>query len=118
LVAAPHTSAPHCPDKRLLALLLAFPIGIGRSPTLATIVFDAAIQANHIVGQRTVYGISAEARGRLNAVYMTCIFLCGAVGSSLGSLTYVDGGWWSTALVAAGLGAMILVVFATEYRRA
>ena len=86
--------------------------------TLATIVFDAAIQANHIVCQRTVYGISAEARGRLNAVYMTCIFLCGAVGSSLGSLTYVDGGWWSTALVAAGLGGMILVVFATEPRRA
>jgi predicted MFS family arabinose efflux permease len=84
---------------------------------LATIVFDAAIQANHIVGQRAVYSISAEARSRLNAVYMTCIFLCGAVGSSLGSLTYVGGGWWSTALVAAGLAAAILIVFATEYRR-
>jgi membrane protein YdbS with pleckstrin-like domain len=49
---------------------------------------------------------------------MTCIFLCGAVGSSLGSLTYVDGGWWSTALVAVGLVMVVLVVFATEYRRA
>lgn len=86
--------------------------------TLATVALDAAVQTNHIVGQRVVYSISAEARGRLNAAYMTVIFLCGAAGSALGSLTYFGGGWWLTATVGAALSALILLVFATEYRRA
>lgn len=85
--------------------------------TAITVVFDAAIQTNHIVSQRVVYSISAEARGRLNGVYMTSIFLCGSVGSALGSLTYFGGGWWLTTLVGVGLTVVVLALFLTEYRR-
>ncbi len=85
--------------------------------TAATIVLDAAVQANHIAGQRIVYGLSAEARNRLNAAYMTVIFLCGALGSALGSLTYFNGGWWLTVAVGAAIAVPALVLFATEYRQ-
>lgn len=85
---------------------------------LAAVTLDAATQANQVISQRAVYGLGAEARGRLNAAYMTVVFLCGAAGSVLGSLTYVHGGWWMTALVGSGLTGLVLVVIATEDREA
>jgi predicted MFS family arabinose efflux permease len=86
--------------------------------TAATIVLDAGVQANHIAGQRIVYSLSSEARSRLNAAYMTVVFLCGALGSALGSLTYFSGGWWLTVAVGAGIATLALALFATEYPQA
>jgi predicted MFS family arabinose efflux permease len=86
--------------------------------TGATVVLDAAVQTNHIAGQRIVYSLSAEARSRLNAVYMTMIFICGAAGSGLGSLTYFNGGWWLTVSAGAAIALAALLLFLTEYRHA
>lgn len=83
---------------------------------LAAIILDASVQANQVFGQRMVQSIDPTARGRLNAGYMTVIFLCGGIGSLLGSLTYYYGGWWTTAAVGAGLGLVIFGVFLTEPR--
>ena len=102
----------------LLASGLATAAGAVLVLTAAAVILDAAVQTNHIAGQRIVYSLSAEARSRLNAVYMTCIFLCGAVGSALGSLTYFNGGWWLTVSAGAVIGSFALLIFLTEYRRA
>jgi predicted MFS family arabinose efflux permease len=83
---------------------------------LAAIGLDAAMQTNHIVSQRVIYGIDPEARGRMNAVYMTSIFLAGAVGSFLAGVTYFYGGWTATASTGVGLGLLLLALFATESR--
>lgn len=82
----------------------------------AAIILDAATQANQVFGQRAIQSIDAEARGRLNAAYMTVIFICGAIGSALGSLTYFHGGWNTTAVLGASLALAILMVFMTEKR--
>lgn len=82
----------------------------------AAIILDAATQANQVFGQRAIQSLDAEARGRLNAVYMTVIFICGATGSALGSLTCFHGGWVTTATVGAGLALVMLLVFLTELR--
>ncbi len=81
----------------------------------AAIALDASVQANQIFSQRIVFSLNARARARINAAYMTTMFLCGAFGSVLGSLTYSLGGWWLTSAVAAVLAVLILLVFATEY---
>lgn len=81
---------------------------------VAAISLDAATQANQVISQRVIYGLSVEARGRLNAGYMTVVFLCGAAGSAVGSISYAYGGWWLTTLLGSGLGLCILVVFAAE----
>lgn len=81
---------------------------------LAAIVLDAATQANQVFGQRIIQSIDATARGRLNAVYMTVLFLCGATGSAVGSLIYYHFGWWPTVLTGAVMVAAVLLVFATE----
>jgi predicted MFS family arabinose efflux permease len=80
----------------------------------AAVVLDAATQANHILSQRVIYGLAPEARGRINAAYMTAIFLFGAAGSVVGGLVYADGGWPLTVWVGTGLGLAALLFFATE----
>jgi len=88
-------------------------IGLG----LTAILLDGMAQTNQIMSQRVIYGLSAEMRGRLNAAYMTVMFLMAAIGSTLAALLYVTGGWWETVLVPAGLLVFVLAVFATEFRR-
>ncbi len=85
---------------------------------LVAILLDAAAQTNQVLSQRVIYGLPAEMRGRLNAAYMTVMFLMGALGSALAALLYVTGGWWLAMLVPAGLVIIVLAVYATEYSRA
>jgi predicted MFS family arabinose efflux permease len=83
---------------------------------VAAIALDAATQANQIVNQRAIYGIDPAARGRINAIYMTSIFLAGATGSLVASLAYAAGGWTATSLVGAACGSIVVVFFASEKR--
>ena len=48
---------------------------------------------------------------RLNALYMTSIFVGGAIGSALASPVYERFGWSGTALLAAGLPLLALLAF-------
>ena len=73
------------------------------------IVLDFAVQMNMVLGQREIYALHAASRNRLNALYMTSIFVGGAVGSALASLLYEHGGW---SLVAAVAGAFPIVALA------
>jgi hypothetical protein len=47
-------------------------IGLG-----LTVLLDFAVQMNMVIGQREVYALDPASRGRLNALYMTSIFLGG-----------------------------------------
>ncbi|MEG3146354.1 MFS transporter [Sphingomonas sp. RT2P30] len=80
------------------------------------VLLDAAVQFNQVLSQRVIYGVAPEARGRVNASYMTCMFIGGAAGSTLASLTYAHGGWTTTALSGAALAALALALFVTEGR--
>jgi predicted MFS family arabinose efflux permease len=64
------------------------------------IVLDFAVQMNMVIGQREIYALHAASRNRLNALYMTSIFIGGAIGSALASSLYEHGGWTLTAIVA------------------
>jgi MFS family permease len=83
---------------------------------LAAIFIDSAVQTNQILSQRIIFSLNDQARGRLNAIYMTIVFLLGSAGSALAAATYYYGGWWVTSLAGAGLGLLVLLIFATEPR--
>jgi len=83
-----------------------------------SVVIDAAVQTNQIVSQRIVFSLSAEARGRINAIFMTTVFVGGAIGSVLGTLTYHSGGWTATAIAGGVIGLAALLLYATERRAA
>jgi predicted MFS family arabinose efflux permease len=80
------------------------------------IAIDAATQVNQVLGQHVINSLDAAQRGRLNALYMTGVFLLGAGGSLLATWVYAVGGWWAAALTGSGLAVIALAVFATERR--
>ncbi|MDH1100268.1 MFS transporter, partial [Pseudomonas mosselii] len=88
-------------------------IGLG----LTGVLLDFAVQMNMVIGQREVYALDPASRGRLNALYMTSIFLGGALGSALASGVYAQYGWSGVALLGAGLPAVALGVFLVVSRR-
>jgi predicted MFS family arabinose efflux permease len=80
------------------------------------VLIDAAVQTNHIVSQRILYAGPADTRGRVNAIYMTTLFIGGALGSVLGTVTFHWGGWAATATTGGLMGVLMLLLFATEAR--
>lgn len=60
---------------------------------LSAIGFDLGVQAALIANQTLVYGLEPPARGRLNALLFTSVFIGMATGSALGSAALAEFGW-------------------------
>lgn len=72
------------------------------------LALDLAVQLVHVSNQNAVYSLQPLARSRLNAAYITCYFIGGAMGSVLGSQLYQTQGW--TGVVVAGLAISVLAL--------
>ena len=83
---------------------------------VTAIVLDFAVQMSMVLGQRSIYALEPQSRARLNALYMTSIFVGGAIGSALASPVYERFGWSGTALLAAGLPLLALLAFIGKER--
>ena len=115
--------AGHTYRASLVALLLA-PLafvpdllsdGLGWVGLVATaIVLDFAVQMSMVLGQRSIYALEPQSRARLNALYMTSIFIGGAIGSALDSPIYEQFGWQGAALLGAGLPLLGLLLFVSR----
>ncbi len=106
----------------LVALLLSWiPLGFAETSLVALIlgvlVLDLAVQLVHVGNQNAVIALRPQARTRLNAGYITCYFIGGALGSLLGTQLFQWRGW--EAIVAAGLlvGLLALLVWWRGARR-
>ncbi len=84
---------------------------------LTGIVLDFAVQMNMVLGQRAIYALDAQSRGRLNALYMTAIFAGGAAGSAVASALYAQVGWAGIVSAGSGLALVTLVAMAIASRR-
>jgi predicted MFS family arabinose efflux permease len=76
---------------------------------------DAATQVNQVIGQRVIFSLPGEDRGRTNAVYMTIVFLLGAGGSAIATLAYHAGGWRGAMATGTVIGLIACLLFATEW---
>ena len=103
------------------ALVLAwsiFPLGRGViALALVGVVLDFCVQMNAVLGQRTIYGLDPASRGRLNGVYMSGIFIGGAIGSALASPLYSHGGWTWVAIAGAAAPLLGLAMFILNRKR-
>jgi predicted MFS family arabinose efflux permease len=79
------------------------------------VVIDAAVQTCQITGQRIIFAVQPEMRGRVNAIYMTLVFVGGALGSFLGAWIYAAGGWPSVAIAGGLIGAALIAAFALQH---
>jgi predicted MFS family arabinose efflux permease len=90
---------PHLPTSAQLVLL-----------ALATVGFDLGVQATMIAHQTIVYGIAPEARSRLNAIFMTTMFVGMAAGGALGAQALAAWGWNGIVLLAVASSLAALAV--------
>lgn len=82
--------------------------------TLSGIMLDFGVQTNLVLGQRTIYALSAEHRSRLNGLYMATFFAGGAIGSALGGWAYATGGWNLASWFGIAFPVIALLAFLTE----
>ncbi|MEU8954833.1 MFS transporter [Streptomyces sp. NPDC048518] len=60
---------------------------------VGSLLLDVAMQSGTVANQVRIFGLSDEARARLNTAYMTCAYLGGSVGSWLAVRAYGAFGW-------------------------
>lgn len=72
------------------------------------LLLDFAVQMNLVLGQREIYLLDPNSRNRLNSIYMTSVFVGGAVGSAIASTLYKHGGW--TWIAAVGMLFLLLAL--------
>ncbi|SDE88309.1 Predicted arabinose efflux permease, MFS family [Fontibacillus panacisegetis] len=81
---------------------------------VSAITLDMAVSGNLVLGQRIIYSLGNETRGRLNGLFMSIFFIGGAVGSSLGGWAYAQGGWYLASLAGLFMPVIALLYYFTE----
>ena len=83
---------------------------------IGTLIFDVGVQAALVSHQTIIYALAPEARSRINAVFMTALFIGMSVGAYGASLAWTSARWTglmtfctAAALVALGLRAVFNV---------
>lgn len=61
---------------------------------LGIILLDLGVQSCNVCNQTIVHSLNEKTRNRLNTIYMVSFFLGGALGSFLGSYSYLHFGWY------------------------
>ncbi|MEB3754991.1 MFS transporter [Acinetobacter sp. MD2(2019)] len=84
---------------------------------LAAVGFDLGLQASLVSHQTLVYGLDPAARGRLNGILFTGVFLGMALGSYLGNLMFTHGGWLNVVALACISALLSLMIRLYEGRR-
>ncbi|WP_300719827.1 MFS transporter [Pseudomonas sp.] len=85
---------------------------------IGVLALDFAVQLVHVSNQNAVFKVRPSARNRLNAGYITCYFIGGALGSLVGAQTYPVYGWHGIVVVGVGVSALALAVWAYSLQRA
>jgi len=84
---------------------------------LSAVGFDLGLQSSLVAHQNMVYSLEPQARGRLNALLFTVVFIGMALGSVLGSQLYAMAGWEGVVTLATLTGAGAWVIRAVEIHR-
>lgn len=81
---------------------------------IAAIALDMAVSGNLVLGQRAIYSLGSEIRGRVNAIFMALFFIGGAIGSALGGWGYAYGGWMFASMLGLSMPILALLYYFTE----
>jgi predicted MFS family arabinose efflux permease len=85
---------------------------------LGILLLDVGWQAAHVANLTRVHGLDAEARSRLNTVYMVTLFAGGACGTWAGVHAWSAWGWSGVCAAGASFVAVALAVWAAGSLRA
>jgi predicted MFS family arabinose efflux permease len=81
----------------------------------AAMLLDAGVTADQTIGRRAINLLNAQARGRLNGLFVGTFFVGGALGSVLSGLAWAQAGWGGVCAVQ-GLLTLAAMVLAARIR--
>jgi len=84
---------------------------------IGVLALDFAVQLVHVSNQNAVFQVRPAARNRLNAGYITCYFIGGALGSLIGAQTYPVYGWDGIVVVGAVISTLALAIWGFMLQR-
>lgn len=84
---------------------------------IGVLALDFAVQLVHVSNQNAVFQVRPAARNRLNAGYITCYFIGGALGSLIGAQTYPAYGWSGIVIVGAVIATLALAIWGYVLQR-
>ncbi len=84
---------------------------------LGVIVMDMGVQATHITNQSVIFSLNADARNRLNTVYMVFYFLGGATGTFAATQLWARFQWKGVCIIGLVFSATALVIHLIVSRR-
>ncbi len=82
------------------------------------LVLDLGVQAAQIGNQSVIYALAPDARGRVNTIFMTIMFVGGALGSGTAGAAWLLAGWPAVCAVGLAFPLASLFVHAGGRRRA
>lgn len=109
----------------IVSTMFAFSSLIGGGDTSVTAIIvgvnflDFGNQAGQIANQARIFKLDPTARARLNTVYMVATFGGGAIGSTLGAISWNAAGWHGVCVAGIGLtlfAALVLACWTTFSR--
>lgn len=83
---------------------------------VGVIVLDFGVSIAQVSNQSLILGLSESARGRVNTIYMTVIFLGGSLGSAVASQAWAACRWQGVMLAGGGFALAALVLHLLERR--
>lgn len=84
---------------------------------LAGVLLDLAVQSHQVFSQREIYGLRADARSRINTVFMTSVFLGGSIATAVSGSVHDSYGWTGVTLLGAALPLVGLGVWGVSTLR-
>lgn len=81
---------------------------------ISAITLDMSVSGNLVLGQRAIYSLGSEIRGRVNGVFMSVFFIGGSIGSALGGWAYAYGGWMFASILGLSMPVAALLYYFTE----
>ena len=101
----------------LLALAALALAGFGHSSVallaVGGVLLDLAVQSHQVMSQQVIYALRPTARARINTVYMSTVFIGGAICSAVTGAVHDAYGWSGVMAFAAVLPVLALAVWVT-----
>jgi predicted MFS family arabinose efflux permease len=79
---------------------------------VAGVLLDLAVQSHGVFSQRDIYSLRADARARVNTVFMSTVFVGGAISSAVSGWLHDTYGWTGVTLFGAALPVLGAIMWA------
>jgi predicted MFS family arabinose efflux permease len=84
---------------------------------LGGVLLDLAVQGHGVLSQRDIYALRGDARARITTVFMTTVFIGGAISSAASGALHSAYGWRGASIFAAILPLIALALWLAERAR-